>query len=146
MSDDELARQRALNIGFVFQSFNLLSYLTARENVELPLSYMRHHEAEGGIGRLLSKVGLNHRESAYPSTLSGGERQRVAIARALANHPALLLADESTGALDSKTGLQVMDLLGQLHREGSSVVLVTHDDKIARRAQRIMHMKDGRFE
>jgi len=146
MSDDQLAELRARSIGFIFQSFNLLSYLTAQENVELPLSYAGHFDSAPRGRDLLQKVGLSQRSGAYPTTLSGGERQRVAIARALANRPDLILADEPTGALDSKTGGQIMNLLGDLHRDGVTVVVVTHDESVARRAQRILHMKDGRFE
>jgi putative ABC transport system ATP-binding protein len=146
LSGDAQAMLRARFFGFIFQSFNLLSYLSVRENVELPLGYANRPDALGRSTDLLQKVGLMPRASAYPGTLSGGERQRVAIARALANQPALILADEPTGALDSKTGMQVMDFISQLHREGTTVVLVTHDDKVARRAERVLHMKDGRFE
>lgn len=168
MAEDQLAALRARSIGFIFQSFNLLSYLTALENVKLPMQYsdvtpadrkrgssgvskaagsrLTIRRDDGRAEELLKRVGLDHHFNAYPATLSGGERQRVAIARSLANRPSLILADEPTGALDSKTGAQVMDLLSQLHREGTTVVLVTHDEKIARRAQRILKMKDGRFE
>jgi putative ABC transport system ATP-binding protein len=145
LSDDEAARLRAKCIGFVYQSFNLLPYLNAQENIALPMGYAGRADAEARSLGLLRKMKLEHRSSAYPTTLSGGERQRVAIARALANSPALILADEPTGSLDSKTGAQVMDLIGELHRNGSTVVVVTHDDRVARRARRILQMKDGRL-
>jgi ABC-type lipoprotein export system ATPase subunit len=145
MSDDELAEQRARCIGFIFQSFNLISYLTAQDNIALPLAYARQAREPGQPERLLERVKLLHRMQAYPATLSGGERQRVAIARALANKPAVLLADEPTGSLDSTTGREIMDLMGELHRQGTTLVLVTHDEQIARRADRIYRMKDGRF-
>jgi len=146
VDESELARQRARSIGFIFQSFNLLSYLNVRQNIELPLLYTRYPHPSRRSQDLLAQVKLEQRAKAYPVTLSGGERQRVAIARALANQPALLLADEPTGSLDSQTGGQIMELIDQLHRSGSTVVLVTHDEKVARRGQRILVMKDGRFE
>jgi len=146
LTDDEVAALRSRSIGFIFQSFNLLPYLTAQENVALPMGYAGRADEESASRELLRKMKMEHRITAYPSTLSGGERQRVAIARALANEPSLILADEPTGALDSKTGAQVMDLIGQLHQEGATVVLVTHDENVARRARRVVHMKDGRME
>ena len=146
MAEDELAKVRSHSIGFIFQSFNLLSYLTARQNVELPMGYTHRADRHDRSRQLLAQMRLDHRENAYPTTLSGGEKQRVAIARSLANEPALLLADEPTGALDSKTGKEVMDLLGELNRGGATIILVTHDENVARRAQRIMRMKDGRIE
>jgi ABC-type lipoprotein export system ATPase subunit len=146
LTEDELAKVRAHAIGFIFQSFNLLPYLTARQNVELPMGYTRQADKHERSRRLLAQMHLDHRENAYPATLSGGEKQRVAIARSLANEPPVLLADEPTGALDSKTGKEVMDLLSALNRGGATVLLVTHDETVARRAQRIMRMKDGRFE
>ena len=146
LSDDEQAELRGRSIGFVFQSFNLLPYLNARENIELGMAYAGHPHPRERAAELLGQVGLDHRADAYPGTLSGGERQRVAIARALANRPALILADEPTGALDSKTGAQIIDLLNDLHHQGTTVVLVTHDETIARRTQRIFMMKDGRLE
>jgi putative ABC transport system ATP-binding protein len=145
LSDDALAEVRARHIGFVFQSFNLLSYLSAVENVELPMLYGRRSDHSERAEKLLQLVNLSHRLRAYPATLSGGERQRVAIARALANEPPLILADEPTGALDSKTGAQIMELLSELHRRGRTIILVTHDEKVAQRAGRILNMKDGRF-
>ena len=146
LSDDEIASLRSRTIGFVFQSFNLLSYLTAQENIALALGYAGRADAELRTASLLRQMKLAHRADAYPATLSGGERQRVAIALALANEPVLILADEPTGALDSKTGAQVMDIIGGLHRGGAAVVVVTHDEKVARRARRVLRMKDGRLE
>jgi ABC-type lipoprotein export system ATPase subunit len=145
LAESELAVLRARTIGFIFQSFNLLGYLTARENIELPMAYTQHPSPSQKSTELLRRMNLEHRVNAYPPTLSGGERQRVAIARSLANEPALILADEPTGALDSRTGAQVMDLISQLNREGAAVILVTHDEAIARRAQNVLHMKDGQF-
>ncbi len=145
LSDAEASGFRARSVGFVFQSFNLLPYLTAQENVALPMGYAGRVDVEARSHELLKKMKMEHRLSAYPSTMSGGERQRVAIARALANEPALILADEPTGALDSRTGKQIMELLGELHRGVTSILLVTHDETIARRADRILVMRDGQF-
>ena len=145
LSGAELAAIRNEKIGFVFQQYNLLPQATILRNVELPMLY-------AGVGRkerraraleLLAKVGLPDRPNALPGALSGGQRQRVAIARALANRPALLLADEPTGALDSKTGQEVLDLFGELHAQGNTVVLVTHDPKIAALAERRVELRDG---
>ncbi len=146
LSEDELAHTRARTIGFIFQSFNLLSYLTAMENVMLPMGYTHHPSPEERSQALLEQMNMQHRLHARPSTLSGGEKQRVAIARALANDPPLLLADEPTGALDSKTGVQIMDLLNELNRKGAAIVVVTHDENVAKRAHRILRMRDGRFD
>lgn len=146
LSENDAAALRSRLLGFVFQSFNLIPYLTALGNVELPMIYSFHpHSAARGM-ELLSHVHLEHRAGFYPTTLSGGERQRVAIARALTNEPALILADEPTGALDSRSGTQIMDILGELNRQGTAIILVTHDEAVARRAHRLYHMKDGRFE
>lgn len=145
LSDRALTRLRLRTIGLVFQRFYLLPVLTARENVELPM-------AEAGIGaaergerarELLAYVGLAHRARHRPPQLSGGEQQRVAIARALANQPALLLADEPTGELDVRTGAEVVALLERLNRDGTTVVVVTHDEELARAARRVVHMRDG---
>jgi len=145
-ADDDLAQVRAHSIGFIFQSFNLLSYLNARDNVLLPMSYTKRENATERSEMLLSQMNMQHRLTAYPTTLSGGEKQRVAIARSLANNPPLLLADEPTGALDSKTGAQILTLLKELNHQGTAIVLVTHDESVASHAQRILHMRDGRFE
>jgi putative ABC transport system ATP-binding protein len=134
-------------IGFVFQSFHLLSHATALENVSLPLHYagVPRSKAEQTARELLSRVGLNHRGGHFPAQLSGGERQRVAIARALMSRPPVLLADEPTGALDTRTGTEIMRLLLELHRErGTSIILVTHDPSVAEYADRQIFLRDGK--
>ncbi len=147
LSDRNLTRLRLTRLGFVFQRFHLLPVLTARENVELPM-------AEAGVpGRerrvraleLLAYVGLEHRAAHRATQLSGGEMQRVAIARALANRPALLLADEPTGELDAATGDQILTLFGRLNADGTTLVVVTHDERLAAQAGRVIHMLDGRI-
>jgi putative ABC transport system ATP-binding protein len=148
LSSDELADLRAHNIGFVFQSFNLLSNLTALENVEVAMSIAGANAAvrrERALS-LLSKVGLSERAGHKPMELSGGERQRVALARALANSPPLLLLDEPTGNLDSKSGEAVMELIDGLWRKGLTLVLITHEREVAEHAERIMHLRDGAVE
>jgi putative ABC transport system ATP-binding protein len=147
MDDDALATFRNRKIGFIFQSFQLLPRLNALANVELPLIYagvektLRAETAH----RMLDKVGLGPRADHRPTQLSGGQQQRVAIARALAGEPSLLLADEPTGALDSKTGLEVLALFDELHEQGSTIVIVTHDPKVAARAKRVIEMSDGQI-
>lgn len=145
MQDREATSFRLRNIGFVFQRFYLMPTLTARENVELPM-------AEAGLARsdraarareLLAYVGLGHRERHRPSELSGGEQQRVAVARALANRPAILLADEPTGELDARTGAEIIRLFGQLNEDGTTLIVVTHDEELASAAKRKIHMRDG---
>jgi putative ABC transport system ATP-binding protein len=147
LSDRELTRLRLTRLGFIFQRFHLLPVLTARENVELPM-------AEAGLSRtlrqarsaeLLEYVGLRHRAEHRATQLSGGEMQRVAIARALANRPVLLLADEPTGELDAATGQEILQLFRRLHRDGTTLVVVTHDERLAEHADRIIHMLDGRI-
>jgi len=148
MDDDELARIRNKEIGFVFQTFNLLARATALHNVELPLIY-NGTPAEERIERAkgaLRKVDLESRMMHKPNELSGGQRQRVAIARALVNDPSIILADEPTGNLDSKTGLEIMGLFDQLHAQGNTIILVTHEHDIAAYAHRIVHIKDGKVE
>jgi ABC-type lipoprotein export system ATPase subunit len=147
MTGDERARLRNRKIGFVFQSFNLLSRTSALENVELPMMYaskLHGSERHERVLKLLTKVGLEARLDHHPSQLSGGQQQRVAIARALANEPSILLADEPTGNLDSRTSREVMDLFQQLNREdGITIILVTHDQELARRALRAVVLRDG---
>jgi putative ABC transport system ATP-binding protein len=147
LSDRELTRLRLTRLGFVFQRFHLLPVLTARENVELPM-------AEAGISRqarqaraveLLDYVGLKHRTAHRATQLSGGEMQRVAIARALANRPALLLADEPTGELDAATGEEILTLFRRINADGTTLIVVTHDERLAAQATRVIHMLDGRI-
>jgi putative ABC transport system ATP-binding protein len=142
----ERARIRNREVGFIFQSFNLIGDLTVFENVELPLTYrgMDAAERRKRVQEALEKVGMSHRMKHYPSQLSGGQQQRVAVARALGGKPSILLADEPTGNLDSKNGEAVMDLLRELHREGATICMVTHDPRFARHADRQIHLFDGR--
>ncbi len=148
LDDDALSETRNREIGFVFQTFNLLPRMTALGNVELPLTYAGFGPAERRrrAEELLAQVGLADRMHHRPSELSGGQRQRVAIARALCNRPALLLADEPTGNLDSATAREILDLFDTLHRGGHTIVLVTHDAEVGARAQRTIHMRDGRVQ
>ena len=144
-SEEELARIRNRKIGFIFQNFNLLSRMTAQGNVELPLIYQRMHlsERKERASRALERVGLRDRSSHKPAELSGGQQQRVAIARALATNPAILLADEPTGNLDSKTGEDIISLFRELHEAGDTIVLITHNEDIAKLAQRRIRIMDG---
>jgi putative ABC transport system ATP-binding protein len=145
MNEDALARFRGRHIGFVFQSFQLIPTLTAQENVQVPLEILREPGAAARAAALLEQVGLAGRARHYPAQLSGGEQQRVAIARAFACRPPVLLADEPTGNLDSRTGAQIIALLQRLHREErTTLVLVTHDPEIARAAERTIQLLDGR--
>lgn len=147
-NDSILADIRNKKIGFIFQSFNLLLKMNALENVQVPLMYrgMNKKESQKRAYEILEKVGLKGREKHMPSQLSGGQQQRVAIARALIGEPEIILADEPTGALDSKTGNEVMELLQELNREGQTIILITHDISIANRANRIVKMMDGKLE
>lgn len=148
LTDDELSDIRNVEIGFIFQGFNLIPNLTARENVELPLIYR-------GVGRKertalaeesLEMVGLSHRMDHKPSEMSGGQQQRVAIARAIAAKPPVILADEPTGNLDSKSTQEIMNVLKELHKSGRTVILITHDDDIAAQVRRVIRIKDGKIE
>ncbi len=146
LSSSERARVRNERIGFVFQSFNLIGDLTVAENVELPLTYRNLSAADRKrrVDAALERVGMAHRGRHLPAQLSGGQQQRVAVARAVAGEPLLLLADEPTGNLDSKNGDAVMELLHELHRSGTTIVMVTHNVEYARQAQRTIHLFDGR--
>ena len=147
MNDDELAAVRNKKIGFVFQTFNLLARTTALQNVELPLVYAKIARAERRelAEEALAAVGLGDRMNHQPNELSGGQRQRVAIARALVNKPSLLLADEPTGNLDSQTGREILDLFRDLHSRGNSIIMVTHEDDVAKEAKRVIHIRDGKI-
>lgn len=147
ISDNKLATIRNKKIGFIFQNFNLLSKLSALENVRLPLMYsgMKFKEATEKSYMYLEKVGLKGREQHLPSELSGGQQQRVAIARALVNEPEIILADEPTGALDSKTGIEILDILENLNNNGQTIILITHDLNLASHASRIVNISDGKL-
>jgi putative ABC transport system ATP-binding protein len=145
MNDRDATSFRLRNIGFVFQRFYLMPTLSARENVELPMAEASVSKSDriARAQELLAYVGLAHRERHRPSELSGGEQQRVAIARALSNHPAILLADEPTGELDARTGADIIGLFGRLNRDGTTLIVVTHDEELASAASRRIHMRDG---
>lgn len=146
LAESELAQIRGRKIGFIFQSFNLIPTLTALENVILPMTFQGIPRAKriSLATNLLKKVGLSERIEHLPGQLSGGEMQRVAIARALANNPEVILADEPTGNLDSKTGIEILKLLSSLHKDGKTVVMVTHDVNLKKHAQRVINIKDGK--
>ena len=146
-SENELAHIRNKKIGFVFQSFNLIPKLSAEENVELPLIYQKvpRGERQQRVREALEKVGLQKRAKHLPTELSGGQQQRVAIARALVTRPSLILADEPTGNLDSKTSREIMDIFHELHRQGNTIVLITHDPGVAKQAERSIHILDGKI-
>ncbi|MFP4145038.1 MAG: ABC transporter ATP-binding protein [Phycisphaeraceae bacterium] len=145
LDDDELSRLRLRHLGFIFQSFNLIPQLTVRENIELPLYYLGWHRQDSSerAAELAAGVGLGDRLNHRPMELSGGQQQRVAVARALASDPAVLLADEPTGNLDSATGEQVMALLSSLHAQGKTIIMVTHEAEVAAHAPNRLHMRDG---
>ena len=147
MSDNQLADLRNKKLGFIFQQYNLLSKLSALENVELPLIYrgISASKRTAMAKEALARVGLLDKMHHKPTELSGGQQQRVSIARALSSHPSLILADEPTGALDSKSGIEIMQMLHELHDEGNTIVLITHDLNIAKQAERIVTIKDGRI-
>lgn len=147
LSYAQRARIRNREVGFIFQSFNLIGDLTVKENVELPLTYrsMPSSERRERVVEVLEKVGMSHRMAHYPAQLSGGQQQRVAVARALGGRPSILLADEPTGNLDSTNGEAVMKLLGELHHDGATICMVTHDERYTRHADRTVHLFDGRI-
>ena len=147
MTDDELSEIRNKEIGFIFQGFNLISNLSAVENVELPLVYrgMKKDERRRLALEALERVGLSHRLNHLPKQMSGGQQQRVAIARAVAARPPIILADEPTGNLDSHSGIEVMKILHELHEEGRTIILITHDNDIAKEAQRVIRIQDGQI-
>ena len=145
LKPNQLAEVRNKKIGFVFQSFNLLPRMTALENTELPLLYGKIPNSSNIAMQALERVGLKHRANHKPTELSGGEKQRVAIARALVNQPAIILADEPTGNLDSATGQEIMTLFHDLNKDGVTLILVTHEKEIAQQAKRIINMKDGKI-
>ena len=147
LSENKLAEIRNRKIGFIFQSFNLLQKFNALENVQVPLMYqgMSNRESQKIAYEYLEKVGLKGREKHMPTQLSGGQQQRVAIARALSTNPEIILADEPTGALDSKTSLEIMDMLKKLNEKGQTIILITHDINIAKQAKRIVKISDGKL-
>lgn len=145
LSDNDLSEIRSRRIGFIFQSYNLIQQLTVMDNIELPLYYqgVSEEESKRRAREMAERVGLGQRLGHRPTELSGGQQQRVAIARALVSDPLILLADEPTGNLDSATGREIMALLDDLHRQGRNIILVTHDESVARHAERIIHLADG---
>jgi putative ABC transport system ATP-binding protein len=148
LDDDDLSKIRGSQIGFVFQSYNLIAQLNVIENIEVPMFYkgFSEHDSAERAKELAAMVGLGDRIKHRPSELSGGEQQRVAIARALANKPLIILADEPTGNLDSESGSEIMNILGDLHKRGTTLIIVTHDDHVAARTERSVHLLDGRIE
>ena len=148
MSANELANYRLLDVGIIFQSFNLVPSLTVKENIQLPLIFankLKKPEQEKLLTNLIEKIGLKDRLSHYPSELSGGEQQRVAVARAIINNPSIVLADEPTGNLDTENGRIVMDLLHQIHKDGKTIIMVTHDHKLAQEGTRTIQLLDGKI-
>lgn len=145
LNDDDLSKARNKNLGFIFQSYNLIQQLTVLENIEVPLYYQGVSEKESRqiSTRLAQQVGLGHRLDHRPTQLSGGQQQRVAIARALSNDPLMILADEATGNLDSKSGLEILNIFDELHAAGKTLVFVTHDERMVERCTRVIRLKDG---
>jgi putative ABC transport system ATP-binding protein len=148
MDDDSLSQIRGARLGFIFQSYNLIQQLTVIENIEVPLYYQGRpeHECRQMATELATRVGLQSRLEHKPTELSGGQQQRVAIARALVNDPLVILADEPTGNLDSTSGAEILNLFDELHRQGKTLIMVTHDDDVARRTQRVIRLRDGSVE
>ncbi|TFH75047.1 ABC transporter ATP-binding protein [Gammaproteobacteria bacterium LSUCC0112] len=148
MNDNELSAIRGARLGFIFQSYNLIPQLTVLENIELPLFYQGHpeHQSRQIATELAARVGLGDRLQHRPFELSGGQQQRVAIARALSNDPLVILADEPTGNLDSKSGAEILNLFDELHQQGKTLIMVTHSDELAERSQRQIRLRDGRVE
>ena len=148
MDDDQLSTIRGAQIGFIFQSYNLIAQLNVIENIEIPMYYQRWPERKSAkrATELAQMLGLEDRLKHRPTELSGGQQQRVAIARALANDPVIILADEPTGNLDSKSGTEILSILDSLHQQGKTLIVVTHDDEISARAERVIHLFDGRIE
>ena len=148
LDDDDLSAERNRRLGFVFQAYNLIPHLTVLENIEVPMEYAgtAPGDARPRAAQLAQRMGLGDRLDHRPTELSGGQQQRVAIARALANDPVVLLADEPTGNLDSKTGQEILGLLDELHGQGRTLIIVTHDPKVAQRADRTIHMLDGKIQ
>ncbi|MBU5228157.1 ABC transporter ATP-binding protein [Clostridium senegalense] len=147
-SDDELSRFRNEKIGFIFQDFNLIKRLSIKENIEIPMLYRGHRikETKSRVKELLKKVNLESKINKYPTELSGGQQQRVSIARALVNNPEIIIADEPTGALDSHTSKEIMDIFKELNKEGITIILITHDINVARKANRVMTIFDGELK
>lgn len=145
LKDNVLSKFRNKEIGFVFQNFNLIKRLTVRENVELPMLYAGKNikDTKEIVTELLKKVGIENKDKQLPSNLSGGQQQRVSIARSLINNPSLIIADEPTGALDSKTSKEIMDIFNELNKEGITIIVITHDINVANRAKKVMHIFDG---
>jgi len=148
LDDNQLSAIRGKRIGFIFQSYNLITQLNVIENIQIPMFYQGTSEKDSSLRaqELAAMVGLSDRLNHRPAELSGGQQQRVAIARALANDPLILLGDEPTGNLDSKSGLEILDILDKLHQQGMTLIIVTHDEFVSKRAQRVIHLLDGRIE
>lgn len=148
LDDDSLSQARCKNLGFIFQSYNLIQQLTVLENIEVPLYYSGMHDAEMRVisERLAAQVGLSHRLHHKPNELSGGQQQRVAIARALSNNPLVILADEATGNLDSKSGQEILGVFDDLNRQGKTLVFVTHDERMVERCTRVIRLRDGHVD